>query len=91
MEKQYVGETSLSRFLENLYGVFAPKKHTHLKSDISDFPTIPTKISELINDSGFTNVTIDSSLSDTSTNPVQNKVVYSAIDELRQEILSGSW
>lgn len=27
--------------------------HTHTKSDITDFPTIPTKVSDLTNDSGF--------------------------------------
>lgn len=31
----------------------APISHTHLKSDIADFPTIPTKTSQLTNDSGF--------------------------------------
>lgn len=31
----------------------ASTSHTHLKSDITDFPTIPTKTSQLINDSGF--------------------------------------
>lgn len=27
--------------------------HTHTKSQITDFPTIPTKVSDLTNDSGF--------------------------------------
>lgn len=31
----------------------ASTSHTHLKSDITDFPTIPTKTSQLTNDSGF--------------------------------------
>lgn len=31
----------------------ASSSHTHLKSDITDFPTIPTKTSQLTNDSGF--------------------------------------
>lgn len=31
----------------------AASSHTHLKSDITDFPTIPTKTSQLTNDSGF--------------------------------------
>lgn len=31
----------------------APISHAHLKSDIADFPTIPTKTSQLTNDSGF--------------------------------------
>ena len=32
---------------------FTPSSHSHSKSDITDFPTIPTKTSELNNDSGF--------------------------------------
>lgn len=41
---------------ENLTGkpsTFTPSSHSHSKSDITDFPTIPTKTSELNNDSGF--------------------------------------
>lgn len=34
-------------------GLFEPKSHTHTKSQITDFPTIPTKTSQLTNDSGF--------------------------------------
>ena len=34
-------------------GSYAAKNHTHTKADITDFPTIPTKTSELTNDSGF--------------------------------------
>ena len=46
----------------------------------SKIPSVPTKTSELTNDSGFiTGITIDNQLSDSSTNPVQNKVVYNAI------------
>ena len=32
---------------------FATASHTHTKSQITDFPTIPTKTSQLTNDSGF--------------------------------------
>ena len=32
---------------------FAASSHTHTKSQITDFPTIPTKTSQLTNDSGF--------------------------------------
>lgn len=42
---------------------------------------VPTKTSELTNDSGYiTGITVDESLSDTSTNPVQNKVIKKALD-----------
>ena len=32
---------------------FTPSSHSHSKSDITDFPTIPTKTSQLTNDSGY--------------------------------------
>lgn len=63
------------------------------KADVSD---IPTKVSDLANDSGFIteqyvdsaisnidiDITVDSALSSTSENPVQNKVVQAAIQTL---------
>lgn len=64
----------------------AAANHNHTKSQITDFPTIPTKTSELENDSNFVTdisglqVTVDSALSETSVNPVQNKVVKAALD-----------
>lgn len=64
----------------------AAANHNHTKSQITDFPLIPTKTSQLENDSGFikegsgTQITVDSALSATSTNPVQNKVVKAALD-----------
>lgn len=39
-------------YADDLAG-YAAKVHTHTKSDITDFPTIPTKTSQLTNDSGF--------------------------------------
>ena len=55
MEKKYLGSTGLAKFLENLYNVFSQVGHTHTKSQITDFPTIPTKVSQLDNDIGFVN------------------------------------
>lgn len=49
-------------------------------TDVTANITVPTKVSELTNDSGFTKVTVDSALSSTSTNPVQNKVIKAALD-----------
>lgn len=48
--------------------------------------TVPTKLSELENDLGLeggtgSNITVDSELSDTSENPVQNKVIKEVLDE----------
>lgn len=34
-------------------GNYAAASHTHTKSQITDFPTVPTKVSQLTNDSGF--------------------------------------
>ena len=51
-----MGSTGLAKFLENLYNVFSKVGHTHTKSQITDFPTIPTKVSQLTNDSGFISV-----------------------------------
>ena len=56
MEKKFLGSTGLAKFLENLYNVFSKVGHTHTKSQITDFPTIPTKVSQLTNDSGFISV-----------------------------------
>ena len=59
----------------------ANSTHNHTKSQITDFPTIPSKTSDLNNDSGFltSHNPIDSSLSTTSTNAVQNKVINTAL------------
>lgn len=40
--------------LNNVPSTFTPSTHTHTKSQITDFPTIPTKTSQLTNDSDFT-------------------------------------
>ena len=92
-------------------GSYAAEPHTHTKADITDFPTIPSKTSQLTNDSGFITsvpvasstvsgtvkvgsglsinngvlsadaqkIDVDSALSSTSVNPVQNKVINSAL------------
>ena len=43
-------------------------------------PTVPTKTSDLTNDSGFID-TVDTALSTTSVNPVQNKIITEAIGD----------
>jgi hypothetical protein len=46
---------------DSLLGGKASSSHTHTKSQITDFPTIPSKVSQLTNDSGFiTGVSWDS-------------------------------
>lgn len=49
-------------------GSFAVKNHTHTISQITDFPEIPDK------------VVVDSALSTTSENPVQNKVITNQLN-----------
>ena len=77
----------------------ANSSHTHTKSQITDFPTIPTKTSQLTNDSGYltehqslTNYvqTNDSRLSDTR-NPKSNKITASSssIQDLNTYITTG--
>lgn len=47
-------------------------------------------IPEIAPVSGSTNITVDSSLSTTSTNPVQNKVVTNALNNKQTTLVSGS-
>lgn len=39
--------------IQNKPSTYTPSSHTHKKSEITDFPTIPSKTSELTNDSGY--------------------------------------
>ena len=55
---------------------------------IKNKPTIPSNMSDLNNDIGYISV-VDTELSDSSTNPVQNKVVYNAIEGLA-ELIGGT-
>lgn len=60
-------------------GSFAVKNHTHTVSQITDFPEIPDPI------------TVDDTLSTTSTNPVQNKVVATALNNKVNNATLGSY
>lgn len=57
---------------------------------------LPTKTSQLTNDSNFvadanyTHITVDTALSSTSTNPVQNKAVKDAIDNITIPVATTS-
>lgn len=50
---KYTGPNTLSYLVQTIKNTFANISHTHTKSEITDFPTIPTKTSQLENDSGF--------------------------------------
>lgn len=58
--------------VNNRINVKADDEHTHTKSEITDFPTIPTLTSQLVNDSGFkttdNNTTYNFSATANSTN-----------------------
>lgn len=93
MESKFLGSTGLAKFLENLYNVFSMVGHTHTKSQITDFPTIPSNVSQLTNDSGFVTaeqvtmiIPVDSTMSGTSENPVQNKVISEVINSINDRL-----
>lgn len=52
---------------------------------------VPTKTSELEDDAGLgsSSITVDTEMSETSTNPVQNKVITAYINKLRGSTLHG--
>lgn len=58
--------------------------HSHVVSDITDFPTIPTKTSQLINDSGFL-TSSNGLITSVSWNDITNKPSFSDI------AISGSY
>lgn len=61
---------------ENVVGkpsTFTPSKHTHTKSEITDFPNIPTKTSDLTNDSNFVNTTTMNNALDDKVDKVSGK------------------
>lgn len=65
-QKKYVSLSKLSTFLDNLKNIFATISHKHSMSDITD----------------YAGVTVDSELSSTSTNPVQNRVIDAEFDAM---------
>ena len=86
MAKKYVSLSKLSTFLDNLKILFATKSSVdELSEDVAYINTIDN---ETITDTEIssTSVVIDSYLSETSTNPVQNKIITKQINELLQAI-----
>lgn len=73
----YIGNNRLTQLLTLIKNKFA------FKSDI------PTNVSDLNNDANYvadanyTHITVDDTLSSTSTNPIQNKAVKDAIDNIK--------
>lgn len=53
MAKKYLDYDGLLYFWQKIKTTFALVSHTHTKSQITDFPAIPSKTSDLTNDSNF--------------------------------------
>lgn len=80
----------MARIIGNTIATPTPVADWHqndsTKADyIKNKPDIPLKVSDLENDLGYINA-VDNELNSTSTNPVQNKVVNTAIANLSQLI-----
>ena len=86
MAKKYVSLSKLSTFLDNLKNLFATKDT--VESISTNVAYINTTDNETITDTetSSSSVTVDSYLSTTSTNPVQNKVVTKKINEISQAV-----
>lgn len=86
MSKNFISLSKLSCFLDNCKKIFADIIHTHTTSDITDFPLIPKKLSDLENDLDISSVNVDATLDLNSTNPVQNKVITEEVNNIKSTI-----
>lgn len=86
-------DSTLSNTSEN------PVQNKVIKSALdnkADSSNIPTKTSDLTNDSNFvqdanyTHISVDSAMSDSSTNTVQNKIIKQYVDALQTAITNGN-
>lgn len=66
--KKYISLTRLSNFLDNIREKYSQIGHKHTTADLTD----------------YTPISVDSSLSSTSTNPVQNKVIDAEFEAISQ-------
>lgn len=87
--KKYASLNTLQTFLDNLKNLFATQ--TSVDELSADVAYINEEDNENITDvetggTGVTNITVDSALSETSTNPVQNKVITEKINEIEASI-----
>ena len=56
------------------------------KVNATDLQINGTSVSDLIEQSGGSGIIVDSELSSTSTNPVQNKVIKAALDNMSSNV-----
>ena len=84
--QEYNGDNGISVMRFSLVGVADGETWNFTYGVLANYDDIPTKTSDLTNDSGFiTTVTADNSLNENSENPVQNKVVTSHIKTLSNQ------
>lgn len=72
---KFLDYTGLQYFYDKLKSFFA--KQTDLDTTNTNITSIQTKLDTI--EEGATKITVDEELSDTSTNPVQNKVIYTKL------------
>lgn len=63
-ERKYASMSSISYLVDNIMAKFSKLGHKHTSSDITDLK-IPTKVSELTNDSGYVTTSVTDGLSET--------------------------
>ena len=84
----------LAVYSQELVGSKADKNHTHSYNDLTNKPTIPTKVSELTNDSGFVTadeipeVSVDTSNLITKTEFTAKMLGKSDTDHVHEEYLT---
>ena len=70
--KKYVSLARLSNFLDNIKEMYSQIGHKHTTADLTD----------------YTHITVDSALSSTSNNPVQNKVLDAEFEAISKGIVA---
>lgn len=82
MSKKYAGENTIQEVISKTKALLAGKQNTLVAgTNITIDPTTNT-----ISATGGASITVDSALSSTSENPLQNKVVNSSLDTLSTRI-----
>ena len=68
----------------------AAEQHTHSTADITDFPVIPTKVSELQNDSGYISGETDPTVPDWAKQPVKPTYTASEVGAATADDISAA-
>lgn len=94
MEIKYIGSKTLGKLVEKIKDIFATKEvvsaieNTVAYIDVTDNETIvdPDVSSGTSSGVPSVSITVDSALSETSKNPVQNKVITQEINRLADKV-----